>query len=434
MRDAAALTSCTSAYPPISLREQDVFQRSRCAAGTHIVFIGTSGLGSMVMRGQLTQSVLNQSFARHGAQSSYIVVNSPHNTSSMSNMIEGHFDSIGAPSACVIIKYSVAWVGAACRRRGALVLVDSIDNHRAYSQATLNNEHYAAMDAVIVQTEAHAAMLASWGHLAVVLPHPHGNLGEWGVAGEVRPQLRGVGFVAADQRNMPTREDMNIILRACCRANVTLYHVSSRTSGLGIKPYTNHNCSEVIRPDVIKGTGESFPASATCAMRQGENRAPPSFAATLSSVDTLQIRDPTGQRRYYDSTQLLSLVDVGLVWRPGHQQGGNIAISNRPPTRLHWWWSHGIPAIGYPMNAYVDAAKRADYPNWLLNLTSAEHIEGALRSLRPPEERSCLQRIARRGAHLSSPWYSSIELLAAICAIGERCGQPLQQAAGTFTA
>ena len=158
MRDAAALTSCTSAYPPISLREQDVFQRSRCAAGTHIVFIGTSGLGSMVMRGQLTQSVLNQSFARHGAQSSYIVVNSPHNTSSMSNMIEGHFDSIGAPSACVIIKYSVAWVGAACRRRGALVLVDSIDNHRAYSQATLNNEHYAAMDAVIVQTEAHAAM------------------------------------------------------------------------------------------------------------------------------------------------------------------------------------------------------------------------------------------------------------------------------------
>ena len=89
--------------------------------------------------------------------------------------------------------------------------------------------------------------------------------------------------------------------------------------------------------------------------------------------------DPTHQQRYYSSAELLDLVDVGLVWRPGHQQGGPLAIRNRPPTRMHWWWSHGIPVIGYPMNAYVDAARRAHYPTDLLNLTTEGDIVNALR-------------------------------------------------------
>ena len=28
--------------------------------------------------------------------------------------------------------------------------------------------------------------------------------------------------------------------------------------------------------------------------------------------------------------------------------GGPLAVQNRPPTRMHWWWSHAIPVIGYP--------------------------------------------------------------------------------------
>ena len=113
--------------------------------------------------------------------------------------------------------------------------------------------HYAAMDAMLVQTRAHASLLASWGHTAVVLPHSHGeppvltrtpwclrtgllravrtwgtwqlvchgtyvvrcvpasgvpyvpravwcttgNLQHWSVAGDVRPSVRGVGFVVS---------------------------------------------------------------------------------------------------------------------------------------------------------------------------------------------------------------------------------------------
>jgi hypothetical protein len=276
----------------IVLSESDVARRRRCTEGARIVFIGTSGLGSMVMRGKLTHSVLKQTFSEHGVKSSYVAVSDPLNSTAGggrdSAMLEGHFDQIGEPSACIILKYSVAWVGAACRcaqhvrcvctaahrtctactlhvrwddqasdllacrRRGAIVLVDNIDNYRAFKRKTITNEHYAAMDAMLVQTRTHASLLASWGHTAVVLPHSHGeppvltrtpwclrtgllravrtwgtwqlvchgtyvvcvpasgvpyvpravwcttgNLQHWSVAGDVRPSVRGVGFVVS---------------------------------------------------------------------------------------------------------------------------------------------------------------------------------------------------------------------------------------------
>ena len=113
---------------------------------------------------------------------------------------------------------------------------------------------------------------------------------------------------------------------------------------------------------------------------------------------------------------------VGLVWRPGHQQGGPMAIHNRPPTRMHWWFSHGIPVIGYPMAAYLDAARRVGYPLELLNLTSAEHIESALLQIASQEARGCLRQAAAHGALVSSPWYSGVQLLAAVCTVAKRCG------------
>lgn len=183
------------------LSESDVARRRRCAEGARVVLIGTSGLGSMVMRGKMMQSVLAQTVSEHGVKSSYVSVSDPTNSTAGggrdSAMLEGHFDQIGGPSVCIVLKYSVAWVGAACRRRGAVVLVDSIDNYRAFKRGTLTNEHWAAMDAILVQTRAHASLLASWGHTAVVLPHSHGNLRQWSVASGVRPSIRGVGFVVS---------------------------------------------------------------------------------------------------------------------------------------------------------------------------------------------------------------------------------------------
>lgn len=417
----------------ISPSEADV-ARHRCALGAHVVFIGTSGLKSMVMRGTLMVSVLNQTFARHGVRASYVLIHSPTNTSSESRMIESHFDRVGGPAACVIIKYSVAWVGAACRRRGAVVLVDSIDNHRAFSKSTLANEHYAAMDAIIVQTQVHASMVASWGQHAVVQPHPHGNLGAWSVASGTRPRLRGVGFVMADTKNMPTRDDLRIILRGVCRANASLYMISSKSDGLHIRPY-GKNCSDSawyeLEPNTTqvqsRRSAAPFPSSfrlPVCSSGPGGSglhAAAPWGARHLAGP----IVDSTHQRRYYESSELLERIDVGLVWRPGHQQGGPLAIANRPPTRMHWWWSHRLPVIGYPMEAYLDAARRVKYPTELLNLTAAEHIEKALLLIAAAEDRACLQRTAAHGARVSSPWHAGLELLVAICSLAERCGRPL---------
>ena len=99
-----------------------------------------------------------------------------------------------------------------------------------------------------------------------------------------------------------------------------------------------------------------------------------------------------------------------------------MAIHNRPPTRMHWWFSHGIPVIGYPMAAYLDAARRVGYPIELLNLTSADHIERALLRIASQETRGCLRQAAAHGALVSSPWYSAVQLLAAVCTVAKRCG------------
>ena len=423
----------------------------RCAVGAHIVFIGTTGLPSMVMRGQMMDSIINQTFAAHGATSSYILVNTPTNTSAkVSAMMEDHFDQVGGPSACVILKYAVAWIGAACRRRGAFVLVDNIDNHRTYSHAMLNNEHYRAADAIIVQTEEHAEMVASWGHTSVVLPHPHGNLGGWSTTDFVRPRIRGVGFVVQDGKNYPTREDMDQIMIGCCRANVTLYMVSSKVgAGLVIKTMEQQrgrSCSSLLDSAALDATTDrrsrpspsppNSSSSASCPWRPGGWMSPAAAAAVRTAEESwfnrswggnvLPLVDTTHQRRYYHAPQLLDLIDVGLVWRPGHQQGSKISVNKRPPTRLHWWWSHGIPTIGYPMNAYIDAARRAQYPVDLLNLTTADDIERALHQMESQDERSCLQLAAKRGGCLSSPWYAGLELLAAICSAGRACGLPLR--------
>ena len=163
--DSMIASGCRSLGGPISLPEGEVMRRRHCAHGAHVVLLGTSGLASMVMRGQMMQSVLRQTLMQHGANSSYVLITAPYNDSSPgyrrdSTMLENHFDAIGSPSACVLLKYAVQWVGVACRRRGALVLVDSIDNHRAFSHHEVSSMHYRAMDAGLVQTRAHAAQLA----------------------------------------------------------------------------------------------------------------------------------------------------------------------------------------------------------------------------------------------------------------------------------
>lgn len=64
---------------------------------------------------------------------------------------------------------------------------------------------------------------------------------------------------------------------------------------------------------------------------------------------------------------------------------------------MHWWFAQGIPVIAYPMPAYVDAARRANYPLELVNVTTLQSIEEALcqlASYRRRRSRSSLRAYA----------------------------------------
>ena len=113
-------------------------------------------------------------------------------------------------------------------------------------------------------------------------------------------------------------------------------------------------------------------------------------------------------------------IDIGLVWPPSNQLGSGFAKVNRPPTRMHWWWSQGIPTIGFPMVAYVEQAKRVGYPASLLGLHT-HNLFDALCAVTPVAARTCLHESALRGGALSHPVYSAYELISALCELGETC-------------
>ena len=74
--------------------------------------------------------------------------------------------------------------------------------------------------------------------------------------------------------------------------------------------------------------------------------------------NVLPLVDTTHQRRYYHAPQLLDLIDVGLVWRPGHQQGQDL---RQQPSA----YATALVVVAWPTHDWVpnerniDAARRA---------------------------------------------------------------------------
>ena len=127
--------------------------------------------------------------------------------------------------------------------------------------------------------------------------------------------------------------------------------------------------------------------------------------------------------------RLRAHVDVGLLWPPLGRKDPKLAIENRPPTRMHWWWAQSIPVVAFPMHSYVEAAARIGYPPGLVNLSTADQIAPALCSISSRAARGCLQRAVMRGADLASPLHAALELLTAVCAVADAVGRPLARPA-----
>ena len=85
--------------------------------------------------------------ALHGARVSYLGWTGPRNLT-LAQRLDRHFAQFGAPSACVLLKYADDDALSACRRRGALVLLDCIDNFRCFGVSRAAHE-YPKYDALL---------------------------------------------------------------------------------------------------------------------------------------------------------------------------------------------------------------------------------------------------------------------------------------------
>ena len=412
-----------------------------CADRAHVVFVPIKPAGSVAMRGIMPLSILNSTRGQlHRARVSYVTfAKTPTGSSSPEDRLEHHFSTYGRPSACVLIKEHLISAAKTCRRHGALVLLDCIDNDRC-SSAHLTHDFKKYYHAVIVQTLFHAEWLAARGVRPLVQPHPHGDHKRRWVAHPMRDRLLSVGLVFGDANNLPDERGFEAICSACARANVTLYLIESPSSStlrrprLGCKP-------AMIRPSASplscthgdasddEGTLPTQPEE-RCSELLAGNRSTTEHAGAFRYRGNLT--DVTGQHRFYDSAvnqRLKDLIDVGLLWPPGHRKDSSMAVANRPGTRMHWWWAQSIPVIAYPMPAYTEASQRINYPSSLVDLTTQADIERALCTIASRRSRTCLQRAVIRGAFLTSPLHAALELLTTVCVAADAAGLTLSRGA-----
>ena len=225
----------SSLRPPITLSPSAVLERRHCMSGKRLVWFIRAGLGSGIMRGWLYKSLLEQTAAVHGAEAS--TCNACNTTELAKHLSEPGF----APAfACIFIKYPDPIRQKICAEHGALVIVDTIDNHRAFDPHYVKGDvdGYLGADAVLTQTHMHAQWLGKhFGLRTIVLPHPHGNLNQWATPFRPPrlPRPKSLGIVIGDLfHNKINGHDLTIMAGIACAHNMTLYEVHSEPSSGGL--------------------------------------------------------------------------------------------------------------------------------------------------------------------------------------------------------
>ena len=408
----------------------DAYGETECIQGGLVAFIGLNLDGSFMLRGQMMAHVLPHVY---NVSADSILVNA------LIPYLEEH-----RPTACVLVKMQEFqrrpfFAGSkrqaidACRNVGAFTVLDCIDNPECAStdHMSLNSGLFAGLDALLVQTQAHLALVQRYGMRGAVVPHPHFNFQGWSPKTKPRKTIAEVGILVGDPvNNMPDDQTLHELADACCEHGVTLKLVlSENTHRLPLPPVRvvdawSGNCS----------TSEDAASARQRQCRLAEPKLnvphPPKFAAGLArrvaAQSLLMAQADAGlvqaQQPYYISPDgALDKIDVALLWSPPKlriAQDGEFAVNNRPPTRIHWWFSHGHPVLadGH-MEAYKDAGQRVGYPPELLSVSSASMLSEALCSIADPGTRAKLQELSKFGGVLSSPVVAGEALLGALCTL-----------------
>lgn len=220
---------------------------------------------------------------------------------------------------------------------------------------------------LLVQTRASSRLLSlkREGLVSehVIVPHQMTNLGAWRVrtpADAGHRKLRNMALLVGQAAKMPMAHDLHHLAVASCSvgvAFVVIFEHEGRFEESSLSHYECTNRSVALPPRVCIG--------AHCRLRTqlSRHQVNRNRHQDVRRPFGLPIADMPGffsagsQARFHDRP-LIDEVDIAILW-PNFRQADMVLHS--PPTRLLFWWSHGVPCIFYPYVAYIDAAKHASY-------------------------------------------------------------------------
>ena len=261
----------------------------------------------------------------------------------------------------------------------ALLVVDVVDNLQLIEQLANSAQQRpggCSFHLALIQTDATRKLLleATNGSAAMlpqlaIVPHQHTNLGGWRTAaGQSARRPRHVGLLVGSNHQRPRRTVLDHLAEACCSLHLTLlvfFEQQEKASRAGVygplTDVTRYQCSS----GHYRGDATTSRAVQT-----------PGRLAHVASSHS-QFRDSRifnfSEQSLYNDVGWLQEVDLALLW-PGSTDK---LVMHRPPTRLLFWMSHGVPALFYPLNSYLEAAASVNYrlpDRSLPSVTSPAHF------------------------------------------------------------
>jgi hypothetical protein len=194
------------------------------------------------------------------------------------------------------------------------------------------------VDALIVQTLTQVEEEKRFSDMRVfALPHQHTNL--WGMQHPDPAQpVRTVGFLFSEHNRLDHDLEM-FMAHECEKLGVRFYLLS----------VDYQSCVLPLSKSLREGHACDLPWHYPPREDLPENTA---------VGGPYKCEEPWDQ---YPHHKMAEGIDIAFVWPP-HTNPDYYTQNLRPPTRLIFWWSHGVPTIYFPYKSYDEVADLTDYP------------------------------------------------------------------------
>ncbi|CAJ1402735.1 unnamed protein product [Effrenium voratum] len=334
-----------------------------------IYFVVEAGWGSSIIRGEMVAETMkiyckNNSLPWHveiltlnGRDQWSVLPSLPHRPK---------------PDACIMVKQPRLYWDTVldwCRTHGAVRFVDVLDQIPLLERVTLGRNMDYDFDGYIMQSLDLMTQVNAYSPeiLTLTLYNHHTNSGF--VSDEsMLEEVDTVGLYSPGL-HFPPESILKRLAAAVCSSEAKLFLVFGHQND----------------------THASFTCNQTTQRRLQVNNTP--------SLDKYLAE----QVQYHDSSNLLSSVNLGLLWPPDY----SVTTLQRPPTRLLHWMSHGLPVAFFPYKAYLEVARDGGYfldDGTLPSASSPQELQRLLHKLcaKTEEGRHLRRRLRSKGLEIAS--------------------------------